>query len=111
MSEAPAIDVTEARRRVADDGWLLLDVRNPAEWQAGHAPEATHVPMQQVPETPPADGARVAAICKSGARSGRVTEFLLQQGFEAVNVRGGMEAWAAAGYPVVTDEGTPGRVA
>ena len=40
-------------------------------------------------------------LCQSGARSARVTQFLEQQGYDAVNVDGGISAWQAAGLPVV----------
>ncbi|HEY7135564.1 MAG TPA: rhodanese-like domain-containing protein [Acidimicrobiia bacterium] len=108
----PQVDVEEARRRL-DDGALLLDVREPDEWNAGHAPDATFLPMGQVTaarEQLPRDRA-IVAICRSGARSGRVTAALVSWGFDAVNLAGGMQAWAAAGNPVVTDDGGPGTVA
>ena len=53
----------------------------------------------------------VLMICKAGGRSARATAFLREQGFDAVNVTGGMLAWAASGRDVVTDDGGPGRVA
>jgi len=112
MSDVPAVDVTEARARL-DAGAVLLDVREPDEWEAGHAPEATWIPMGDL-------GARqgelsadeaVVVVCRSGARSARVTTALLGAGYDATNLAGGMQAWDAAGLPVVTDTGTPGRVA
>jgi rhodanese-related sulfurtransferase len=108
----PQVDVEEARRRL-DDGALLLDVREPDEWNAGHAPDATFLPMGQVTAGRaqlPRDRT-IVAICRSGARSGRVTAALVSWGFDAVNLAGGMQAWAAAGNPVVTDDGSPGTVA
>jgi rhodanese-related sulfurtransferase len=110
--EIPQVDVEEARRRLAE-GALLLDVREPDEWNAGHAPDATFLPMGQVTaargQLPP--DRTIVAICRSGARSGRVTAALVSWGFDAVNLVGGMQAWAAAGQPVVTDDGGPGTVA
>ncbi|BCJ38744.1 sulfurtransferase [Actinocatenispora thailandica] len=77
----------------------LLDVREPDEWAAGHAPGAHHLPMQDVParlgEVPMDDD--VYVICRSGGRSAQVTAYLLGNGFDQVrNVDGGMRAWAAA---------------
>ena len=46
--------------------------------------------------------ARVVCICAVGARSERVAQYLNQQGFEAVNLEGGVCGWAAEGKPVVT---------
>lgn len=78
----------------------ILDVREPHEWQAGHADGAIHIPMGEVierlHEVP--DGA--AIICRSGARSGQVVAYLTQQGLDAVNIAGGTLAWAAQGRPM-----------
>jgi rhodanese-related sulfurtransferase len=108
----PEVDVEEARRRV-EAGALLLDVRTPDEWAAGHAPDSLWIPMGELTarqdEVP--HGRDVVVICRSGARSARVTGALGAAGHDAWNVAGGLQAWAAAGYPVVTDEGTPGEVA
>jgi rhodanese-related sulfurtransferase len=54
---------------------------------------------------------RILAICRTGSRSEHVTEFLVQQGYDAANVVGGMKAWESFGFPVETDDGSPGRVA
>jgi rhodanese-related sulfurtransferase len=106
----PAVDVTDARHRA--DSALLLDVREDDEWGAGHAPEATHVAMSRlgdhVGELP--RDREIVVICRSGNRSAAVTNALNDAGFTALNVDGGMQAWAAAGFPVVTDAGAPGAV-
>jgi rhodanese-related sulfurtransferase len=108
---------TVAARDVGDD--LLLDVREPDEWDAGHAPQAVHVPLHDVPVGWRAALAergdrRVCVICRVGSRSAHATAYLLAQGVDAVNVHGGMLAWQAAGLPVVaaTPLGAdgPGRV-
>jgi rhodanese-related sulfurtransferase len=107
----PEVDAAGADDMVAG-GALLLDVREPDEWAAGHAPAAVHVPMNDVPGRSgelPTDRP-IACICRSGARSGRVTEYLRALGFDIVNVAGGMQGWAASGRPVVTDAGGAGAV-
>ncbi len=106
MSDAPAVSVDQL-----PTGAVLLDVREPDEWGAGHAQGATHVPLADVPlsELPAADPLYV--ICRSGARSERAVQWLRQQGVEAVNVTGGMQAWAAAGRPMVSETGTDPVVA
>jgi rhodanese-related sulfurtransferase len=74
---------------------------------------AEHIPMGEVTEARdrlPTDRT-ILAICRSGARSLRVTAALTSWGFDAANVAGGMQAWAASGLDVVTDDGAPGRVA
>ncbi|MHC0430703.1 rhodanese-like domain-containing protein [Streptomyces sp. O3] len=98
------------------DGDFLLDVREDDEWRAGHAAGALHVPMSEfaarygeLTEAVPQDGT-VYVLCRVGGRSAQVAQYLIQQGVNAVNVDGGMQAWAASGRPVVDDQGQPGAV-
>ena len=96
---------------LAEEGALLLDVREDHEWAAGHAPGAVHRPLSRLtPEDVPRDRP-VVAVCRVGARSAQVTAVLVQQGADIVNMAGGMSAWVAAGLPVVRDDGSPGAVA
>ncbi len=94
-------------------GAVLLDVREPDEWSAGHAPGARHLPMQQVPARMaevPMDGV-VLVVCRSGVRSANVVRFLLANGWDnVINLDGGMRAWVAAGHPLVGEGGTPPEV-
>ena len=79
-------------------------MREPVEWEAGHAPEALLIPMGEVSQRRaelPRDG-RIVVVCRSGGRSAAVTESLREWGLDAVNLAGGMLAWAAAGLPVVS---------
>jgi rhodanese-related sulfurtransferase len=105
------VEPAEAETLVSS-GALLLDVREPDEWVAGHAPGATFVPLgtvrERVAELP--RDRRIVAVCRSGGRSARATEFLVAQGFDVVNLRGGMQAWAEAGFPVETEGGAAGVV-
>ncbi|MDF2836738.1 MAG: Rhodanese domain protein [Paenibacillus sp.] len=74
----------------------LIDVREPDEWEEGHVSQARSIPLSQFQarahEVHDAEG-EVVIICRSGGRSGRVCEFLALQGFDVVNVAGGMLAW------------------
>jgi rhodanese-related sulfurtransferase len=109
--QIPEIEVAEAFDERTET--FLVDVREPHEWAAGHVEGARHLPLGLLAAAVgdlPADR-RIAVICRSGARSGRATEALLDWGFDAVNVGGGMQAWAAAGLPIVRDDGSPGSVA
>jgi rhodanese-related sulfurtransferase len=87
----------------------LLDVREDDEWAAGHAPDAVHIPMSELAgrldELPQDENLYV--ICRSGGRSARVTAYLNANGWDAVNVDGGMRSWAAAGRPLVCATGQP----
>ena len=108
--DLPEISPSEV---AADETLLRLDVREDFEWEAGHAPDAVHVPMGELPQRLDELDAsrRIACICRSGNRSGTVTAWLVQQGFDAANMVGGMGAWAREGNPVITDGGVVGAVA
>ena len=100
---APEVGARAAAALI-DAGALLLDVREPAEWQAGHVAQAWLLPMGQVARHRsdlPRDR-RIVVACRSGGRSAAVAEALRAWGFDAVNLSGGMTAWAVAGLPVVT---------
>ena len=110
----PYATVTAAEAAaMADNGVVLLDVREPHEWQAGHAPKARHIPLGQLAcragELP--HGRAVVTVCRSGARSARAAALLAGDGREVSNLTGGMRAWARAGLPVVARGGGPGRIA
>lgn len=101
-----------AARLLLESGAFLLDVREDDEWSAGHAPEAVHVAMGSVAERQaelPTDRT-VVCICRVGGRSGSVATALAGAGYDVRNVDGGMLAWEAAGYPVVSGSGDAGRV-
>ncbi len=97
---------------LVNGGAVVIDVRELDEWSAGHAPQARFIPMGQVQarlDEVPRDGTAVI-VCRSGARSHTVTQFLNSHGINAVNMSGGMRAWEKAGLPVVTDAGDPGLI-
>jgi rhodanese-related sulfurtransferase len=107
----PQITADEAAQRV-DEGAFLLDVREPDEWQAGHAPAAQHLPLGRLQEAEamlPKDRP-IVAVCRVGGRSERAAVALRGAGYDVSNLAGGMRAWAAAGQPVVTDDGAEGTV-
>ena len=105
LPEVPAASVP--------DGAWLLDVREDDEWAAGHAPGARHIPLGELgartAEVP--QGQAVFVICRSGTRSGRAAQALTGAGWQAINVAGGMQDWAAAGRPMITDSGADPFVA
>ncbi|MFI6985926.1 rhodanese-like domain-containing protein [Embleya sp. NPDC050154] len=111
------VSAEQARSRtsgLAPDA-ILLDVRERPEWNAGHAPGAVHAPLSQLVaggELPPgASGRPLVAICRSGRRSQQAAELLIRRGERAVDVKGGMNAWVACGYPVSDERGNSGRIA
>ncbi|RJQ74978.1 rhodanese-like domain-containing protein [Pseudonocardiaceae bacterium YIM PH 21723] len=100
IPNVPEINVSEL-----PESPVLLDVREDDEWQAGHAPQAVHIPMGELAgrldELP--EDSHVYVVCRVGGRSARVTAYLNANGWDATNVAGGMMAWDAAGKPMVTD--------
>jgi glyoxylase-like metal-dependent hydrolase (beta-lactamase superfamily II)/rhodanese-related sulfurtransferase len=108
LTSAPVvqeIDVDTLESRSAET--LVVDVREPEEYEHGHVPRAINLPqadlasrLEEIPRDCP-----LALICRSGARSLRAAQFLRQVGFEQVmNVQGGTEAWRAAGKPLAFGE-------
>ena len=103
---------TVTASQVEPDAYLL-DVREPDEWAAGHAPDAHHLPMMEVPvrmaEVPSEQD--VVVVCRSGVRSAQVVAYLIGHGWDNVrNLDGGMESWAAAGRAVVSENGRPAQI-
>ncbi|NYH80329.1 rhodanese-related sulfurtransferase [Actinopolyspora biskrensis] len=100
----PAVSPEELPERLPEGS--LLDVREQEEWDAGHAPGAVHIPMNEIPqrldEIPEAD--QLYVICRSGGRSSKVTAYLNASGWDAVNVDRGMNGWSSIGRPVVADD-------
>ena len=96
---------------VSTDAYLL-DVREPDEWAAGHAPGAHHLPMMEIParmSEVPTDVEVV--VCRSGGRSGQVVSYLMGNGWDNVlNLDGGMKSWAAGGRDVISEGGQPAQV-
>jgi rhodanese-related sulfurtransferase len=83
-----------------------VDVREAGEWEAGHIAGAIWIPMSEftdrVGELPPG---RLAIVCRSGARSGMVADWLARSGIDAVNMAGGMVAWQSAALPIEPADG------
>jgi rhodanese-related sulfurtransferase len=102
MTEIENVDVESIGAKAK-----VLDVREDYEWEAGHIEGALHIPMNDLPERveeldPDED---VYVICRSGGRSFRVAQWLVGNGYSAINVSGGMGAWLEAGKPMVADNG------
>jgi rhodanese-related sulfurtransferase len=92
-----------------DGNAVLIDVRQPSEWDAGHAPMATLIPLAELPDhldELPRDRVIVCA-CRSGGRSLRAATFLEENGFDVVNLTGGMIAWFGDDLPFESDDGEP----
>ena len=85
-----------------EDGAVLVDVREPAEWRTGHARRAKHIPLgrrQAEARRLPKD-AMVVVRCASGMRSRGAAAQLRAQGFRATSLSGGLASWRSAGGDV-----------
>ena len=87
-------------------GTFVLDVRTQEEWDEYHAPNTTLIPLDELParlnELP--KDKEIVVICRSGNRSQQGRDILLQAGFNATSMAGGLSEWYAKGYPI---EGAP----
>ena len=109
----PTVTAQEAEQRLLDgSAAMLVDVREVVEYAALRVAGSVLLPLSQfgmrfaeLPSDRP-----LMLICRSGARSGRATAFLLSQGYRDVsNVAGGMIAWRAANLPVRSGPLEPGE--
>jgi rhodanese-related sulfurtransferase len=107
----PSLGPAQAREAV-DAGAVMIDVRTTREWNAGHAPLARHVPLDQLTQKlgrVPRSG-QVVVACRSGHRSRSASRQLVSAGYDVVNLSGGLRGWERAGLPLVDSRGRPGTV-
>lgn len=98
-----SISVDEAYQ-MYQEGTFVLDVRTPEEWNEFHAPNTTLIPLDELasrldelPKDQP-----ILVVCRSGNRSQTGRDILLQAGFDATSMNGGLTEWRAKGYSVVS---------
>ena len=98
-----SVSVDEAHQMYAE-GAFVLDVRTPEEWNEFHVPNTTLIPLDELaarvnelPKDQP-----ILVVCRSGNRSQTGRDILLQAGFNATSMNGGLTAWRDSGYPTVS---------
>jgi rhodanese-related sulfurtransferase len=99
----PDVDVHTTALVQDREDVVLIDVREQWEYDEGHIPGITLIPMSELSNRLDeiSTEEEVIVTCRSGNRSGQVTEFLRENGFANVhNMQGGIVAWQEAGYPV-----------
>lgn len=94
MNEVAQVAATDWKTWVEENNAIILDVREPNEWELGTLPDAVLISqgeimerMEEIPEDHP-----ILCVCRSGDRSGNVAAFLAFNGYEAANMAGGMKA-------------------
>lgn len=99
-----SVDTAEAVRLVNREKAVLIDVREPAEYAAGHPVGARNVPLGQLPDgkgLPSNKALPLVLLCASGARSSRAIGVLQKAGYANVRtLAGGLAAWREANLPV-----------
>jgi rhodanese-related sulfurtransferase len=105
LQAADGVDVKQAQI-MNKEGALLLDVREPDEFSAGHAPNAKLIPLGQLSarlqEIAEYKDKPIVVMCRSGRRSGIAVSQLQAAGFTQVsNVKGGIHEWEKNGLEVV----------
>lgn len=90
----------------------LLDVRSPEEWQHGHVAGSVNIPLDKLPDRlgELEQGAALVAMCRTGVRSQKAMALLIENGFQAQSLDGGVTAWVAAGRGLVRPDGQPGEM-
>ena len=104
-SGAKEVGVGDATLMIHRQNALVIDVRTPAEFAAGHIADAINVPADKIAERATElekyKGRPVIVTCQSGARSASGCSALRKLGFEQLfNLTGGIGAWQQAGMPV-----------
>ncbi len=103
-SSVKNLSASELNQMVKDGpGLVLVDVREPWEYQQGHVPNTVHIPLGQLPakwsKLDPQQP--TVLICEHGSRSQSAAAFLERNGFtQLYNLRGGTEAWRRSGLPL-----------
>lgn len=106
MNDIPEIDTHEAQARVAN-GAFFLDVREQNEYDNAHIVGIDLlIPLgeltQRYAEIP--HDREIVVTCRSGGRSARATQFLLEQGYNATNMAGGILAWHRENLPIEPED-------
>ena len=94
-----------SQKSKADKTALIIDVRTPAEFSAGHIDKAINIDVKAADfqqKCDKLDKTRTLYVyCLAGVRSGRAADYLRSKGYRVITLNGGIESWQSAGMPVV----------
>jgi len=99
------VSLLQATQLINQGKTLILDVREPAAFAAGHLRDARNIPLKELPnrmgELDKFKERPVIAVCQSGVESAKAAAQLRKAGFTgAVGLNGGIGAWQAQGLPM-----------
>jgi adenylyltransferase/sulfurtransferase len=109
-TQVPEITVQELKQIMDHrlDEYLIVDVRNPNEWEITRLPHTVLIPLPEIENGQGVskiqamlNGRKVAVHCRTGGRSAKAVGILQKAGIDAVNVKGGVHAWSDAIDPTV----------
>ncbi|EIM28201.1 rhodanese-like domain-containing protein [Microvirga lotononidis] len=104
MTEAPKIidlDREAVKQGLQEGSLVLVDVREPHEFAAGHIPGAVSLPLSAFDPSSLPEGKRIVFSCAAGVRSVRALEFAQAAGLDVrEHYKGGFKDWIASGEPV-----------
>lgn len=98
------VSILQATQMINQGKTVILDVREPAEFAAGHIRESKNIPLKELPkrvgELDKFKSKSVIVICASGLQSSKAASQLKNAGFQSVvSLTGGLAAWRAQGLP------------
>lgn len=93
FSSTDSLPITELAKALKEESVVLLDVREVEEFSNGHVPQAINHPLSELDQFTGDKSKQYLVICQSGMRSKRACSYLKEQGLQATNVQGGMNAW------------------
>lgn len=96
----PHITAKELKTKLQrGDQFILLDVRQESERKKAHIPNSKFITLSALPECCDQldSSLEIVVYCHLGGRSAQATNFLIQKGYKAVNLEGGITAWTQSG--------------
>ena len=107
QSGGSRLSLLQATQLINQNKAVIVDVRKPEEYAAGHLRDARNVPLQELSnrtgELDKFKGKTLIMVCQSGATAAKAAGLLKKAGFEAASLEGGIAAWQAQGLPLTKD--------
>ena len=98
---------TQVREALEKDDVVLIDVREPYEWDAGRIAGASHIELERLAsraDTVPSDRP-IVFMCRLGVRSAMAMQAFRASGWDAYHMGGGIQRWVSEGLPIEPDDG------